>query len=191
VAKTGITGLTAAAMRPTVGEARETPMDVRGLLNSTAFFDVVLDAEQLDALARAVKVVHFGKRDVIMRERDLGASMFAIVEGKVSVSVHTPSGDKAVATVGPGDVVGEMSLFTGERRSATVTALGKVTALEIAKEALAPILAAEPKLVQRFATLVEQRHGELVNRNKEAHRYISVGVGRSEIAARMSAFYSG
>jgi CRP/FNR family cyclic AMP-dependent transcriptional regulator len=154
-------------------------MDVRGLLNATAFFDVVLDAGQLDALARAVKVVHFGKRDVIVRE------------GKVSVSVQTPTGDRTVATLGPGDVVGEMSLFTGERRSATVTAAGKVTALEIAKEALAPILAAEPRLVQRFATVVEQRHGELVNRNREAHRYISAGVGREAIAARMSAFYSG
>lgn len=166
-------------------------MDVRGILNSTSFFDVVLDAEQLDALAKSVKVVQFGKRDVLVRERDLGASMFAIVEGKVTVSVHTPSGDKAVATLGPGEVVGEMSLITGERRSATVTAAGKVTAIEIAKEALAPILAAEPKLVQRFATLIEQRQGELVNRNKEAHRYISVGVGRNAIAARMSAFYSG
>ena len=166
-------------------------MDVRGILNSTAFFDVVLDAGQLDALATAVRVVHYGKRDVIVRERDLGASMFALVEGKVAVSVHTPGGDKTVATLGPGDVVGEMSLFTGERRSATVTAQGKVTALEITKQALEPILVAAPKLVERFATLVEQRHGELANRNKEAHRYVSVGVGRSEIAARMSAFYSG
>lgn len=166
-------------------------MDVRGILNSIAFFNVALDAEQLDALAQAVRVVHFGKRDVLVRERDLGASMFALVEGKVSVSVHTPAGDKVVATLGPGDVVGEMSLFTGERRSATVIAVGKVTALEVTKEALAPILAAAPKLVERFAALVEQRHGELVNRNREARRYISVGVGRSEIAARMSAFYSG
>ena len=120
-------------------------MDVRGILNATAFFDVVLDAEQLDALAAAVKVVHFGKRDVIVRERDLGDSMFALVEGKVSVSVHTPGGEKTVATLGPGEVVGEMSLVTGERRSATVTALGKVTALEITKAALEPILAAAPE----------------------------------------------
>jgi CRP-like cAMP-binding protein len=166
-------------------------MDVRGILNATAFFDVVLDAEQIDALAAAVKVVRYGKRDVIVRERDLGASMFALIEGKVSVSVHTPGGEKTVATLGPGEVVGEMSLVTGERRSATVTALGKVTALEITKAALEPILAAAPKLVERFATLVEQRHAELASRNQDARRYMSVGVGRAEIVARMTAFYSG
>jgi CRP-like cAMP-binding protein len=164
-------------------------MDVRGILNSTAFFNVVLDAEQLDALAGAVKVVHFAKRDVLVRERELGKSMFALVDGKVSVAKHTPEGEKIVATLGPGDVVGEMSLFTGERRSATVTAAGKVTAIEITKEALQPILAASPKLVERFAALVEQRNGELANRNRESRRFLSIGIGREEIAARMSAFY--
>jgi CRP-like cAMP-binding protein len=166
-------------------------MDVRGILNATSFFDVVLDAEQLDRLAASAKVVHFGKRDVLVRERELGASMFALVEGKVTVSVHTPAGEKTVATLTPGDVVGEMSLFTGERRSATVTAAGRVTALEITKDALKPILAAAPALVDRFAALVEQRHAELASRNQEARRTISVGIGRAEIAARMSAFYSG
>ena len=164
-------------------------MDVRGILNSTAFFNVVLDAEQLDTLAAAVKVVQFAKRDVIVRERELGKSMFALVEGKVSVAKHTPQGDKVIATLGPGDVVGEMSLFTGERRSATVTAAGKVTALEVTKEALQPILAAAPVLTERFAALVEQRHAELANRNQEARRFLSIGVGRSELAARRSAFY--
>ena len=164
-------------------------MDVRGILNSTAFFNVVLDAGQLDALATGVKVVHFAKRDVVVRERELGQSMFAIVEGKVSVAKHTPQGDKVVATLGPGDVVGEMSLFTGERRSATVTAAGKVTALEIPKAALQPILDAEPVLTERFAALVEQRHAELANRNQDARRFLSIGIGLSEIAARMSAFY--
>ncbi|MBN9022513.1 MAG: cyclic nucleotide-binding domain-containing protein [Rhizobiales bacterium] len=164
-------------------------MDVRGILNSTAFFNVVLDAEQLDALATGTRVVTFAKRDVLLRERELGQSMFAIVEGKVGISRHTPEGDRAVATLGPGDVVGEMSLFTGERRSATATALGKVVALEVGKEALQPILAAAPKLVDRFAALVEQRHAELANRSQSARAALSLGIGRSEIAARMFAFY--
>jgi len=164
-------------------------MDVRGILNSTAFFNVVLDAEQLDQLAAGVKAVTFAKRDVLVRERELGQSMFVLVEGKVDVSKHTPQGTKSVATLGPGDVVGEMSLFTGERRSATVTALGRVTALEIGKDALQPILAVAPRLADRFAALVEQRHAELANRSQQAGRSLSIGIGRSELAARMLAFY--
>ena len=46
-------GLTDRAVTPDSRGEREGPdrMDVRGILNSTAFFNVVLDAEQLDALA--------------------------------------------------------------------------------------------------------------------------------------------
>ena len=117
--------------------------------------------------------------------------MCVLVDGKVTVSVHSPAGEKTIATLTPGEVVGEMSLFTGERRSATVTAAGRVAAIEITKDALKPILAGAPALVDRFAALVEQRHAELVSRNHEARRAISVGMGRTEIAARMSAFYSG
>ena len=78
--------------------------------------------------------------------------MYVVTDGKVIVSVHEPGGERVVATLGPGDVVGEMAMITGERRSATVKAKGRVTALEIAKAALAPLLAAEPKLAERFAT---------------------------------------
>jgi CRP-like cAMP-binding protein len=163
-------------------------MDVRGMLTSTAFFNVVLDAELLDTLAAAVKVVQFAKRDVIVRERELGKSMFALVEGKVSVAKHTPQGDKVIATLGPGDVVGEMSLFTGERRSATVTAAGKVTALEVTKEALQPILAAAPVLTERFAAWSSSGTPNSANATRSSplpqHRRRA-----SELAARMSAFY--
>ena len=166
-------------------------MEVRGILNATAFFNVVLDARQLDRLAEATRVVRFRRGEVIMRQNDLGSSMFVLVDGKVTVSVHEPGGDRVAAMLGPGEVVGEMSLITGDRRSATVKAKGRVTALEISKAALEPILAAEPRLAERFATVVEQRHAELASRHAEARRWVSVGVGREEIAAQMTAFYSG
>ncbi len=166
-------------------------MEIRGILNATAFFNVVLDAGELDALAAAARVVHFKRGDYLMRQGELGSSMFVLVDGKVAVSVHEPGGDRVVATLGPGEVVGEMSLVTGDRRSATVKAKGRVATLEITKAAIAPLIAAKPKLAERFATVVEQRHAELANRHHEARRWLSVGVGRDEIAAQMTAYYSG
>jgi len=166
-------------------------MEVRGILNATAFFNVVLDAGQLDRLAAATRVVRFKRGEVLMRQNDLGSSMFVLVDGKVTVSVHEPGGDRVVATLGPAEVVGEMAVITGDRRSATVKAKGRVVALEVTKSALEPILAAQPRLAERFATVVEQRYAELAARHAEARRWVSVGVGRDEIAAQMTAFYSG
>jgi CRP-like cAMP-binding protein len=104
--------------------------------------------------------------------------------------VRTPSGDKRVATLGAGDMVGEMSLMTGARRSATVTTLKPVTAVEIGKVALAAMIVRLPDLVQRFAGVMEQRQAELA-RIRDGHGWYGGGLSRAELAARMTAFYAG
>lgn len=166
-------------------------MDIRGILNSTAFFNVVLSAEELDQVAAAARPVNFKRGEVLLRQRDLGTIMYVLVSGTVTVSVHAPGGDDVVATLEPGEVVGEMAVITGERRSATVTAKRKVTAVEIDKDALAPLLAAAPKLAERFAAMIEQRHAELAAHDRGAQRWAGGGVDRRQLAARMTAFYSG
>jgi CRP-like cAMP-binding protein len=117
--------------------------------------------------------------------------MFVLVDGKVTVSVHLRAGEERVATLGAGNIVGEMSLLTGARRSATVTATRPVSALEIAKPALEELLTGSPGLIARFAEMVEQRQAEIDNIQDLDDRTVSVGLTRAEIAARMTAFYAG
>ncbi len=166
-------------------------MEAKAAIHGAKFFNVVLDGAALDSLAAGARPVEFRSGSILMRQSDLGQSLFLIVDGKVTVSVHERDGDQKVATLSAGDIVGEMSLLTGARRSATVTASGKVQALEIDKAALAPLLAAAPKLVERFASMMEQRSGELAQRHRDAARWNSMGLGQAEVAARMTAFYSG
>lgn len=155
------------------------------------FFDAVMDAQASDAIASASHQVTFARGATLMRQGDLGSSMFSIISGKVMVSVHEPGGEEEVATLGSGDFVGEMSLLTGERRSATVTARSKVVALETPKAALAPILAQAPHLADKLAALVAERHAQLTQIHKDFGRWNSVGNNPAELAARMTAFYSG
>jgi CRP-like cAMP-binding protein len=157
----------------------------------TRFFDAVLDASASDALQAASHRVTFHRGAVLMRQGDVGESMFTIISGRVSVSVHERGGDQEVAELGSDDVVGEMSLLTGERRAATVTARSAVVALETPKAALAPILAKAPHLAHHFAEMVEQRHAQLAQIHKDYDRWNSVGLNPAELAARMTAFYSG
>lgn len=166
-------------------------MKAGSLISSTQFFGSVLDSDALDALALSAKPVQFARGDRLMREGELGQSLFIVAEGSVGVAIHERGGDRQVAKLGPGDIVGEMSLLTGARRSATVTALGKVAAFEITKQGLEPILANSPALVQKFAAMMEQRLGEIRQRHQDAARWNSVGFRQPEIAAKMMAFYSG
>lgn len=166
-------------------------MNFRDVLASVPLFAKTLAADELDRLTANVRGADFPRGAVLMRERDIGTSMFVLTGGKVSVSVHSRGGDREVATLAAGDFVGEMSLLTGERRSATVTALRAVTACEIDKAALQPILAARGDLFMRFADVIEQRHAELLRVRNDAGRWNSMGLGLPELVARMTAFYAG
>jgi CRP-like cAMP-binding protein len=171
-----------------VGGAAMTPREV---LQKTPLFSGVLNSAELDRLAAKLQMRTFPRGVTIVRQGDLGSSMFVLVDGKVTVSVHLRSGKEQVATLGPGDIVGEMSLLTGARRNATVTAARQVTALEIAKPALEELLIGSAGLIERFAGMVEQRQAEIDHIHNVDDRTNSVGLNRAEIAARMTAFYAG
>ena len=162
-----------------------------GELRGTSFFDAVLDAAAIDALHAASRRVVFPRGATLMRQGEPGTSMFTIVSGKVVVSVQERDGMHKVAELGPDDYVGEMSLLTGEPRTATVTARGKVVALETSKAALQPILAQAPHLCRRFADMVRERHAQLVQLHADHARWNSLGDDPAELAARMTAYYSG
>lgn len=162
-----------------------------GEWRGTKFFDAVLDAAAIDALHAASRRVVFPRGSVLIRQGEPGTSMFTIVSGKVAVSVHEPDGEHKVAELGPDDYVGEMSLLTGEPRTATVTAKNKVVALETPKAALQPILAKAPHLARQFAEMVRDRQAELARLHESFARWNSVGLDPAELAARMTAFHSG
>jgi CRP-like cAMP-binding protein len=164
----------------------------RDVVASVPFFVDVLDFRQLDMLGeRLAEPKDFPRGAVLMRQGDLGQSMFIVAEGKVNVSVHSPAGEQHVATLGSGEIVGEMSLLTGARRSATVTAARRVAALEIPKKALGGLIVETPGLIDRFAGIMEQRHAELGRMHDDAGRWNNIGLSRDEIAARMTAFFAG
>jgi CRP-like cAMP-binding protein len=164
-------------------------MEPQDILHLTPFFGAVLDRSELDLLAENLRVASFPRGTVLMRQGDAGSSMFVVVDGKARVTVHSPGGETAVATLAAGDIFGEMSLMTGARRSATVAAARKLTVLEITRPAFEALLARDRDLIRRFAEMVEQRHAELERINASTASWMGIGLNRAEIAARMTAFY--
>ena len=69
---------------------------------------------------------------VILREGEVGDSIFLIGSGSVEVSLSGEGGQKvSVATLRPGEIFGEMAFFERRARSATVTAREAATILEV------------------------------------------------------------
>ena len=105
-----------------------------------------LTGRQLKALAAECSLLTFEPEQLIVKEQDWGQHMIVITSGEAKVF----RGSKELATVGPGDVVGEMSLIDGERRSASVIAGGPVQGLVIYGTRFRKLLTEHPTMVTRL-----------------------------------------
>jgi CRP-like cAMP-binding protein len=81
----------------------------------------------LAAVAELGEVVTFEAGDRVVTEGEPGDAFYVLLEGTAAVVV----GGRAVASLGPGDTLGEISLVDGRPRSATVTSETRVRAIVI------------------------------------------------------------
>lgn len=116
-----------------------------------------LGAEQTAAIVQASPVVRFVAHEHLVTQGAPGDSMFVLVKGEVDVRIAFEGGAKSVAKLGAGDCLGEMSLLTGDPRSATAVALGEVEAVEIGKAVFGAFVRAHPAVVEQLSDLLAQR----------------------------------
>ncbi len=117
-----------------------------------------LSEKEVTALAGLSTHQTFGPGEMIVAEGQPGRSMFVIVRGSVQVVKGNGPERRKIGTLKFNDFFGEMSLLTGEPRSATVIADEECEILEIRKAALGPILEANPELVENIAAMIDERN---------------------------------
>jgi len=121
-----------------------------------------LTESEASILAARLKCTIHGPGEPIVRQGDAGSSMFVLTRGNVAVSLRDAQGrSEQVATLEMGRFFGEMSLMTGEKRTATVTALDEVECVELNKDDVADILLARPELAREISAILDQRREEL------------------------------
>jgi small-conductance mechanosensitive channel/CRP-like cAMP-binding protein len=151
-----------------------TPSNASAVAIRLAHIDILspLSHEAHETIAAAARVHTFAKGETIISHGTEGSSMFVVHEGNVSVRVD----ENEIARLAEGDFFGEMALLTGEARAADVVALTDVTAIEITKEALQPVLMDHPELAAVISAKVSERRGNLASlrnaSNEEAQRTI-------------------
>ncbi|MBF0459868.1 MAG: cyclic nucleotide-binding domain-containing protein [Magnetococcales bacterium] len=115
--------------------------------------------------------------DIIVRKGDKGDCMFLLQKGKLEVVIGANE-DRVVATLDSGDFFGEMSLFTGEPRSATVRSHGESRVLTIDEPAFIHRLRMDPMLA--FHVLKTMYH-RLRGLNRQRAGYAGYQWGLSEL----------
>ena len=89
-----------------------------------------LNKHDLQVLGSSCRERDYPAGAALLRQGETGVGLFVIVSGRVRVTQHQPGGDEhELASLGRGDVLGEMSLLDDLPRSATAMALEPTQAL--------------------------------------------------------------
>lgn len=117
-----------------------------------------LQEEELRVLAERLKVAPFTRGEVITRQGTQGHWLYILDKGEAEVRVEADGGPgHSVATLRPGEFMGEMALMTGEARSATVVAATDVECLRLDREAFRDVVAKRPELAERISHVLAER----------------------------------
>jgi CRP/FNR family transcriptional regulator len=121
-------------------------------LRSVPIFDGLPD-ESLERIAALASEVEFPAGQVVIEARTPGAGMFVILDGRVSVH-----GRGIDVELGPGEVVGEVSLLRADsRRVARVQTLTEVRCLAVDRAGFRELVANDGRLALALLENVAQR----------------------------------
>ena len=112
---------------------------VAPLLRQVEFFKGCTD-RQIDEIAKVARDRHLSSGDVLCRQGELETDVFVLVDGEASVIIDGAER----ATIGAGEVVGELSMERGGRRTATLQAKTPVHVVVLDPREVDSVLMADP-----------------------------------------------
>lgn len=131
-----------------------------GLLRSSGLFTPLLE-EELHELARRLRPMHYAVGSILARQGDTGDCLFVISRGTIAIWLEAHGSRHKLAELGAGEIVGEMSLMTGEPRRATIMAHTDLDCYVLDKPSFEAVLLQRPELAEAFAQLLAVRKREL------------------------------
>lgn len=130
---------------------------VKALVDRVSLLGCLTGEERMH-LANRARRIELGPMARILIEGREGSSLFIVAEGELEALKRNAAGaDEPLATLRRHAVIGEMSLLTGQPRSATVRAVDGAVVYEVGRDDIRPILEARPELADQLADLMTRR----------------------------------
>jgi len=140
-----------------------------------------LPEEEVWYLARLAVAERFADGQVLFREADEGSCLYLLTEGHLLVRRK----DAVIATLNPGDVVGELSLLDSQPRSADVLAHGDARVLCIARADLLSLIDRRPALARGFLRVLSARLRQRSTRQDKVNQLIHAYRVRGHLLAQL------
>jgi len=117
-----------------------------------------LEQRDLEQLAQATHTTKLQPKEELFHKGDEGSRLYVIVSGRCRVVTTSMDGSDAQFTImNPGEVIGEVTLFGGGERSATVTAVDECELLSLDRRDFFPVLRANPDVAIQLLEVLAQR----------------------------------
>ncbi len=138
-----------------------------------------LNPAVLASIAEKIQVKLYEPGQNIVIEGEIGDSFFLIKEGRVRVLKNTEENELVLSELGVSEGFGEMSLLIDQPRSATVRAIGPVTALQLTKDDFSELMRGWPELAMKMHRLVDERVSLLESLDTDAEAMYKFRADRS------------
>lgn len=127
------------------------------LIGTVPLFEALTETDQ-EQLSAMMSEITLRRGEKLFNEGDAGDRLFIIVEGKVKLG-HTSSDgrENLIAVLGPGEMIGELTLFDPGPRSTTATAVAPTTLLQLDHRALMGFIDTRPELAKHMLRALAQR----------------------------------
>jgi len=144
-------------------EERKTNQELDRRMAALATVDLfrALPEDKRSSLARDIVFTPFARGEAVTREGERDEGLFMLVEGEGSVRIGTGPEEREVARLVPGQFFGEMSLMTGEARTASVIAATDMVCYRVDKPAFQRVLHETPALADQIAEILAVRRTAL------------------------------
>ncbi len=123
-----------------------------------------LTLEQLASIDRLMVTRHYARGEPIFRRGDVGAELYVLLDGEIRIHLDHDGREVTLAVHGPGSVMGEMSVFDDQPRSASAQATRDTTVRVLKRERLQAIVHEHPEVLLEF---VKNLSGRLRHMNEQ------------------------
>ena len=155
-----------------------------------------LDDEEREIVATKMRRQFCQAEEILVKRGDKGESMFILLEGLLYVflDIRDSGEETKVAQIVPGQFFGEMSLLTGEPRSATIKATTDTVVYEIRKDTMNALFENRPQTAEMISNVVAERRLRNLQVQEEVpleEKVVQTETLARQIMSRIKLFFKG
>jgi CRP-like cAMP-binding protein len=168
---------------------RELDQRLRALAKVDLFSGLAPELQR--ALADQLEMSPFASGEAVTCEGDRDDGLFIIVEGDAIVRIGTNASQREVARLAAGQFFGEMSLMTGEARTATVIAATDLVCYRMSKIAFEEVLKKTPSIADQVAEVLAMRRSALTaaRDERDSDRRKRMETAKQDLLGRIRGFF--